>query len=530
MLISVLVYNHLFFSLKNKKLCHIQNKDNDLKLPIITPVRYPQGIPELGIVEGIMRTIRFTKAALLDLPVPEEGKRAEYADSVVNGLRLRITSSGNKSFCVSRKRDGKFYRVTLGRFPDMTIEQARERAYGTLSEMATTRRNPNERRREQKKRALTLSEALDEYIKSRLVAGRIKKSTSEKYEDTIKNYSGDWLDLQLASITREQVEQRHRVITERGIWFGGPSRQKEQGSKAQADLWARVFRAIYRYAYDSHRSENGARLLPDPPTSILSTKRLWNGTPRRTRRIRNADLSRWLCAVEAVRVRAGDVRDDITAAVCDAVDMALFTGLRRSEVLGLMWERVNLTGRYFWIDKTKNGDPLELPITDTLQAIFARRQDLRRSDSPCVFPNSRGGIITNIDRSIALIIQETTQDGTYPPITFSLHDARRTFGSVAELVGVGSYILKRLMNHRTMRSADVTQGYLHFSADELQEPAKKIERAILEHAGLIEKAGGLDSQILAVMGAMTDEEKRRMLFDILNHHESGQNNTRLTKK
>lgn len=89
-----------------------------------------------------MRTIRFTKAVHQELPVPAVGKRLEYADSVVNELRLRITSSGSKRFCVSRKHDGKFYRVTLGKFPDMTIEQARERAYNALSELATTRRNP----------------------------------------------------------------------------------------------------------------------------------------------------------------------------------------------------------------------------------------------------------------------------------------------------------------------------------------------------------------------------------------------------
>ncbi|WP_326928738.1 MULTISPECIES: Arm DNA-binding domain-containing protein [Citrobacter] len=97
-----------------------------------------------------MRTIRFTKAVHQELPVPDADKRLEYADSVVNELRLRVTSSGSKSFCVSRKRDVKFYRVTLGKFPDMTIEQARERAYSALSEVATTRRNPNERRREEK--------------------------------------------------------------------------------------------------------------------------------------------------------------------------------------------------------------------------------------------------------------------------------------------------------------------------------------------------------------------------------------------
>lgn len=466
-----------------------------------------------------METLRFTKSALMALPIPEDGKRAEYADSVVNGLRLRITPTGNKSFCVARRRDGRFFRVTLGRFPDMTIEQARESAYSALNEMAQTRRNPNERRREEKRRTITLSDALDAYLKSRAEAGRVKEKTAKVYRDTLRNYSADWMALQLSSITREQVEIRHRTIIERGIWFGGPSRLIAQGSKTQADLWARVLRAVYRYAYDSHRNENGDRLLPDPPTSILSTKRLWNGTPRRTTRIRNADLSRWMQAVEVVRERAVDTRDDITSAVCDAVDMALFTGLRRSEVLGLAWERVNVPGRYFWIDKTKNGDPLELPITDTLDAIFTRRQESRCVDSSYVFPNSKGGIITNVDRSITQIIQETTQDGTRPSIAFSLHDARRTYGSMAELVGVGSYILKRLMNHRTMRSADVTQGYLHFSADELREPAQKVERAILEYAGRVEKTVGLDAQLLAVMGSMSEEEKLRILFSILGYQE-----------
>lgn len=466
-----------------------------------------------------MRTIRFTKAVLMELPVPDAGKRLEYADSVVNGLRLRVTSSGSKSFCVSRKRDGKFYRVTLGKFPDMNIEQARERAYNALSEVATTRRNPNERRREEKKRAVTLSDALDEYIKSRLAAGRIKKTTSEKYEDTINNYSGDWMALQLSSITREMVETRHQIITGHGIWFGGPFRREEKGSKAQADLWARVLRAVYRYAYDSYRDKDGGRLLPDPPTTILSTKRLWNGNTRRTTKIRNNDLGRWLDALDTVRQWAISSREDIILAVCDAVHVALFTGLRRSEVFGLEWAKINIDGRYFWIDETKNGEPLELPITDTLYEIFKRRLSSKHDDAIYVFSGARGGVITNVDRALNMVMNETTNNGTMPAISFTCHDARRTFGSVAELAGVGAYILKRLLNHKTFRSADVTQGYLYFSADELMEPARKVERAILEHAGLVEKSGNLDAQLLAVMGAMSDKEKRELLFSVLSQEQ-----------
>ena len=107
-----------------------------------------------------------------------------------------------------------------------------------------------------------------------------------------------------------------------------------------------------------------------------------------------------------------------------------------------------------------------------------------------------------------------------PPVSFKYHDARRTFGSAAALAGLGHDLIKRLLNHRTLRSADVTEGYLHFGADELQEHAEKVERYLLEKAGLVESKKAIDAQLLAVMKSMSDEEKRRMLFDLLNSHNS----------
>ncbi|EDK5853023.1 integrase [Salmonella enterica subsp. enterica serovar Newport] len=462
-----------------------------------------------------METLKFTKAAIAAI-IPDPNKRLEFADSLLPGLRLRVTSSGAKSFCVARYRENKFIRVTLGKFPDLTVEQAREMAARTLGEVATTRQNPNERRREEKNKSITLADALAEYIKSR--EQRIKQTTIDQYQGILNNFSGDWLKTPLAAIDRERVESRHKAITDGGVWFGDKPRRSgvATGSKAQADLWARVLRAVYRYAHDHYRDSEGNRLLPDPPTMVLSTKRKWHGTTRKTSRIRNNELSRWLEAVDIVRQQSASVRDDFAVAVCDALDVALFTGLRRAEVFGLEWSRVNMLGRYFWIDETKNGDPLELPITDTLYAIFDRRKAVRANDVAYVFPSTNGGIVTDPRRVIDQIIQATTQNGVEAKISFTCHDARRTFGSVAELAGVGSYILKRLMNHRTFRSADVTQGYLHFSADELMAPAQKVERAILEHAGRVEKSGDLDDLLLSVVGKMTDEEKRKVILSLLN--------------
>ncbi|EGJ2780298.1 tyrosine-type recombinase/integrase, partial [Escherichia coli] len=273
--------------------------------------------------------------------------------------------------------------------------------------------------------------------------------------------------------------------------------------------------------HDHYRDDAGNTLLPDPPTLVLSTKRQWHGTVRKTERIRLHDFPRWFAAVAAVREQGEQERDDIAVTVCDAVEMALFTGLRKSEIFGLTWDRVNMGGRFFWIDTTKNGDPLELPITDTLREMFHRRLKIKNADDVLVFPGVKGVIQETrhiIDRISAATVSDDN-DEMLSPVPFKWHDARRTFGTVAELVGVGNYILKRLMNHRTMRSADVTQGYLHFGADELLEPASRIERAILENAGLVESKKSIDAQLLSVLESMSDEEKRKLIFSLIQNAE-----------
>ena len=54
------------------------------------------------------------------------------------------------------------------------------------------------------------------------------------------------------------------------------------------------------------------------------------------------------------------------------------------------------------------------------------------------------------------------------------HDLRRTFATTAEHLDVGSYKLKRLMNHSTGRG-DVTAGYIILTAETLRQSAEKIQ-------------------------------------------------------
>ena len=96
-------------------------------------------------------TINFTKATIDALPLPEESKRVTYHDAKTDGLQLRVTSSGVKTFSVFRwvKSAGKPERITLGTYPDKSIEKAREDAT-KISAAIANKENPNDAIRAQK--------------------------------------------------------------------------------------------------------------------------------------------------------------------------------------------------------------------------------------------------------------------------------------------------------------------------------------------------------------------------------------------
>src|SRR5688572_15819813 len=57
------------------------------------------------------------------------GKREQISDHVERGLRARISPTGEVSFILhARNATGKLVLVTLGRYPDLSLKDAREQA------------------------------------------------------------------------------------------------------------------------------------------------------------------------------------------------------------------------------------------------------------------------------------------------------------------------------------------------------------------------------------------------------------------
>ena len=137
----------------------------------------------------------------------------------------------------------------------------------------------------------------------------------------------------------------------------------------------------------------------------------------------------------------------------------------------MRWENVDLIGRVVTVPRTKNGDPLELPLSGFLAELIAARRE-RVGQTPWVFPGiGRRGHLAEV-KSFVRRVSEASG------VAFSMHDLRRTFITVAESLDIPHYALKRLLNHRA--DSDVTGGYIVINAERLRDPVERIAARILE--------------------------------------------------
>jgi len=420
-------------------------------------------------------------------------KIGEYKDSSLIGFSIRITKS-KKTFQVRRKRGGKDIRVKIGEYPVMNLKQAKDRAFRILSDIENGI-NPNEQRKAHENQAVNLITVFNAYLDSKT----LKDKTVIGYKQVISCYLKEWHNKPLIKLNEDEVKYIHQQVSKR--------------SKAQADLMARVLRAIFNFAKYEYRGTDDSFIFNDNPVKILTHRRQWNHVPRKQTRIRPTELKQYLFTVN--EVRNNPEYDRFSRSVCDAVEFALFTGLRKQEVLNIEWQRINLKDGYFWLDETKNGDPLELPITDTLRKILIRCWAERDETSRYVFVSKTAGQPIKEPKYVLAKINALLKENMPKWNDIHWHDLRRTYATLAETVNVGGYTLKRLLNHRVRRSNDVTAGYVILSADELRDPAKKIETAILEYAELLPKTDNNTSALLGgLIDNLSDEQKRKLIFSL----------------
>jgi integrase len=373
----------------------------------------------------------FTKRVIDALPLPGPGKRLYVYDTKVRGLELMVTGHGSRSFKVYRKLHDKPVRVSLGKYPEMSIEQARTEAQKIITEMIKGT-NPNAEKKKLRAET-TLGEMfrmfMDNYSKHH-------KKTWMVDEKDIPRFLGHWFKRKLSAITKQEVLNLHEKI------------RQDSGLYQANRLLARIhimFNKAIEWGWVGINPAQGVKKFKEKS---------------RERFLHPDELPRFFESLDA------ETNDTIR----DYIYVSLFTGARRSNVLAMRWEELNFERKEWLIPETKNGEALRIHLIERVVDILKARQ-MRYGKREWVFEGqgSTGHLMEPKKGWKRILDRAEIKD-------LRLHDLRRTLGSWQAATGANSFMIGQSLGHKNQASTAV---YARLNIDPVRDSVEKATQAML---------------------------------------------------
>lgn len=425
--------------------------------------------------------VNFTKKVLGDLPAPPKGKRHSFKDEKVKGLIIRVTANGQKTFQLYQKHQGRPLRVTLGTFPDMSIENARKEATKAKGALAGGT-NPNVEKN-RLRQEITLKELFDLYMER---YSKVEKKSWEYDEREINKFLSQWFNRKISDISKYEIKSLHLKM-------------RENNGLYQANRMLERIRSMYNKAIEW--GWDGV----NPTQGIKKFKE-----QSRDRYVQPNEMPLLLQALEA----------EHNEVARDYVYISLFTGARKTNVLEMKWEQIDWHNKTWRIPDTKSGEPVVIPLSAKAEELLEKR--LKSSNAnPWVFPSdtSKAGhladprkawirikqwstigfwsqeekaakLVEGIRSSLSsdydigtlfkAIEKEAKDKGILLPtglMDIRLHDIRRTFGSYQAIAGASLQIIGKSLGHKSQQA---TQIYARLHNDPVRASIDKAMDEMLQ--------------------------------------------------
>ncbi|WP_341750934.1 tyrosine-type recombinase/integrase [Candidatus Tisiphia endosymbiont of Sialis lutaria] len=284
-----------------------------------------------------------------------------YTDIKEKGLVLNVSYLGTKSFFLSKKINGTAYKIRLGSFPnklhplpdDISIVEVRTKAAELKNQLAKgiNLTLPKTQELQQEKPELTFKVLFGKYINDYA----IHNTKSWEIDIAEMNNKADHLyPKNISSITRDDIQEIFNNITITG----------KPGANRFLDRLNTVFNKAIKWGF----------LDKNPGDNVIKHK------------LKERD--RYLLAEEKPRFLAA-VQEETNHTLRDFSLMSLYTAARKSNVLAMCWDNINLTDETWDIPytETKNGESHLLPLSEEAMEILKLRYEQRDPQCPWVFPS-----------------------------------------------------------------------------------------------------------------------------------------------
>lgn len=200
----------------------------------------------------------------------------------------------------------------------------------------------------------------------------------------------------------------------------------------------------------------------------------WDLPPNPTtgRRLREPEgRVRWLTREEADRLLAAAAAEPKAEHLVDFIRLALHTGCRRDELLGLEWSRVDMEAGLLLLEAahTKAGRRRSVPLNRSARLALLSRLAFRESHCPgsaWVFAHADGSRLQQTRRSF---MSACRRAGI---ADFRIHDLRHTCAAWLVSAGVPLTEVRDLLGHSTIA---MTERYAHLAPERVRAAVAAIE-------------------------------------------------------
>ncbi|RZD18980.1 MAG: site-specific integrase [Candidatus Acididesulfobacter diazotrophicus] len=334
-------------------------------------------------------------------------------------------------FWMSKTINGILYRKSTETESKMRARAIYEEWTTQLKESVRTGKPVVTTVKTEPKPAMTFSELADKYLE--FTAKRLKSHS--RLKSFIKNLINRFGDKPLDDFSLEDIEDIQGDILKKGQ------------SAAYANRLVVITKIMFNRALDWE-------LVSEDVIKRLKKCKLLRGEIKRLRYLSEEEAEKLLFNCEPH--------------LKPFVITALNTGMRKSEILGLTWDRIDLKNRIILLDKTKNGERRELPVNDTLYQTLSGLTRHLKTDYVFYNPQTLKPYHDFKKPFLKALSKSHILD-------FHFHDLRHTFASWLVMKGADLTTVKELLGHKDIK---MTLRYAHLAPAHIKKAVGMLDKKI----------------------------------------------------
>jgi len=365
-----------------------------------------------------------------------DNPQIDFYDDKNPRFGLRVTSSGTKTWFVfdNEPGGGRRRRVTLGRYPEVSLSDARQLALNHKHSIVVDKVDPVAEKKLSKK-AGTFEGLVDFYIER--YAKPNKKSWKED-DRILRKYFANWMNLSVKEINKPDVVSKLQDI-------------KNQNGGVMANRSLAVVRKMFNWAIRNGYADYNPCHMVDQPVSEKSRERVYS----------DAEIAALWDAFEQVGIQG------------KAYMIAALTGQRLAEIRGMKWQEINDGLWTLPPERTKNSRTHVVPLSALVQSTL---DELQTNDGEFVFASPKG-----LDGPVWLGSKIQKKVQKLSGVTdFTPHDLRRTLRTNVTPLGFDRFIGERVLNHAEQGVSAIYDryDYLDQKRDFLEAWARHVAQKI----------------------------------------------------